>query len=101
MATRSVDRRRRIKAVGTGIDDTIDKDHPGASDTVAHPLPVTSDQLRCNCSKQQDPSAGWSRLTHKALDSLKTLCYPLSTLPWDLGAKRSSRSGKLAPWFSG
>ena len=33
-------------------------------------------------------SADRSRLTHKALDSLKTLYYPLSTLPWDLGATR-------------
>ena len=64
VATRLVDRRRRGKAVGTGIDDTIDKDHPGASDTVARPLSVTSCQLRCDQTKRQDVSAGQSRLTH-------------------------------------
>ena len=53
VATRLVDRRRRGKAVGTGIDDTIGKDHPGASDKVARALSVTSGQLRCNCSKRQ------------------------------------------------
>ena len=68
-AKESVSERRRGKVVGIGIDDTIDKDYPGASYKVARALSVTSCQLRCDHTKRQDLSAGQSRLTHKALDS--------------------------------
>ena len=100
-ATRSVDLRREFKLAGLGIDDDTRRHHSGASDEVVCALSATAGQLRCLLALRHELADGRSRLAGKALHSLKTLCYPLSTLPWDLGAKRSLVSDKVAPWFSG
>ena len=100
-ATGSVGLRRDFKLGGLGIDDGTQRHHSGASDEVVCALSATAGQLRCLLALRHELADGRSRLAGKALHSLKTLCYPLSTLPWDLGAKRSLGSDKVAPWFSG
>ena len=100
-ATGSVGLRREFKLSGLGIDEGTQQHHCGTSDEVVRALSATAGQLRCLLANDRELADGRSRLAGKALHSLKTLCYPLSTLPWDLGAKRSLGSDKLAPWFSG
>ena len=100
-ATGSVGLRRDFKLGGLGIDDGTQRHHSGASDEVVCALSATAGQLRCLLAERHELADGRSRLAGKALQSLKTLCYPLLTLPWDIGTKRSIGSDKLAPWFSG
>ena len=93
--------RRPLKPAACSIDGRIDSDHRRASDVLVRCTTVIAAQLTLSAARCLDPSAGRSSLALRPLESFRATLYPLSTLPWDLGAKRSTGSEQMASWFSG
>ena len=106
-------KRRKFKPAACAIDDRVGSDHRRASDdrssacigrVVRCTAMVASSvrQLAPVAARCLDLSARGSRfLTLKPSESFRATPYPLSTLPWDLGAKRATGSGQMASWLSG
>ena len=94
-------KRRTFKPAACAIDDRVGSNHRRASDDSSDARRWSLAQLAPVAARCLDLSARGSRLTLKPSESFRATPYPLSTLPWDLGAKRATGSGQMASWLSG
>ena len=96
-----IDRRRVYKFSGHGIDDGAQGNHRGAFGLLARTLPDIAAQFTCRVNLCLEVGGGRLRMAGKALESFPAAWYPLSTYPWDRGAKSSTASEQVASWLSG
>ena len=89
-------KRRRFEPIACAIDDRVGSDHWCALDDSSDAQQWSLAQLAPVAARCLDLSARGSRLTLKPSESFRATPYPLSTLPWDLGAKRATGSGQMA-----
>ena len=101
MGLQHVSKRRPFKPAGCGIDDRVGSDHRRASDELVRCTTVIAAQLTCRKRLCLAVSGGRLRMARKALESFLATWYPLSTYPWDRGAKSSTASEQVASWLSG
>ena len=94
-------KRRTFKPAACAIDDRVGSDHRRAWDDSSDARRWSLAQLAPVAARCLDLSARGSRLTLKPSESFRATPYPLSTLPWDLGAKSATGSGQMASWLSG
>ena len=97
----SIDERRDLEPVGLGIDFGVDNDHHGTSGHIAQEVSDIAAQFTCQGGKVLHLGGGRLRMAGKALESFPAAWYPLSTYPWDRGAKSSTASEQVASWLSG
>ena len=76
-------------------------DHRRASDELVRCTTVIAAQFSCRLNQPIHFVNDRLRMTRKALESFQATWYPLSTYPWDPGAKSSTSSEQMASWFSG
>ena len=96
-----IDRRRVYKFSGHRIDDGAQGNHRGAFGLLARALPDIAAQLTCRQQEVLELGGGRLRMAGKALESFPAAWYPLSTYPWDRGAKSSTASEQVASSLSG
>ena len=97
----SIDERRDLEPVGLGIDFGVDNEHHDTSGRDAGRVPVTLPSFTCRKRLLLAVGGGRLRMTGKALEPFQATWYPLSTYPWDPGAKSSTASEQMASWLSG
>ena len=97
----SIDERRDLEPVGLGIDFGVNNDHHDTSGQDAGRVPVTRPSFSCRGKVCHELGGGRLRKAGKASESFPVAWYPLSTYPWDPGAKSSHTSEQLALWLSG
>ena len=97
----SIDERRDLEPVGLGIDFGVDNDHHDTSGHIAQEVSDIAAQFTCRVTFLLELGGGRLRMAGKALESFPAAWYPLSTYPWDPGAKSSAASEQTASWLSG
>ena len=93
--------RRAFHAAGTGIHCGHVTHHGGAKKHAAKEVWDIAAQLTCRQQEVLELGGGRLRMAGKALESFPAARYPLSTYPWDPGAKSSAASEQTASWLSG
>ena len=101
MGLQHVSQRRPFKPAGCGIDDRDGSNHRRASDELVRCTTVIAAQLTCRKRLCLELGGGRLRMAGKASESFPATWYPLSTYPWDPGARSSTASEQMASWLSG
>ena len=92
----SIDERRDLEPVGLGIDFGVDNEHHDTSGRDAGRVPVIAAQFSCRLNQPIHFVNDRLRMAGKALEPFQAAWYPLSTYPWDPGAKSSTASEQVS-----